>query len=33
METLLTNILALGSGVIATAVVVWQCIEQWKENN
>jgi len=33
MENLLTTIFALSAGAIATAVVVWQCIEQWKDNN
>lgn len=32
METLLINFFALGSGVIATAVVIWWCIQQEKED-
>ena len=31
METILLNIFALGSGAIATAVVIWWCIQQEKD--
>jgi len=33
METILINIFALGSGAIATAVVIWWCIQEYKTNN
>ena len=32
METILLNIFALGSGAIATTVVIWWCIQQEKQD-
>jgi hypothetical protein len=32
MENLLTTILSLGIGLIATAGVIWWCIQQEKQN-
>ena len=33
MESILINIFALSLGTITTAVVVWWCVQEYKDNN